>query len=97
MSRPRPPRDIQPRMLTLIEVAHRLGHGEGWFTSNRQKLEAEGFPKMDPLLERWDSDAVDDWLDRRSGRRGVVVQPTERRRSVEAELIRRAQDGSGHA
>ncbi len=90
MTRPRPNREIEPRMLNAREVAHRLGRCEGWFNQHYEALRKEGFPERDPLLGGWDSHAIDIWLDIRSGLRSAPKAASERRASYEGELIRRA-------
>lgn len=56
-----------PRILTAGQVATRLGKSEGWFSSNRGKLEAHGFPLRIQLLNGWDEDAIEAWIDQLSG------------------------------
>ena len=51
------------------QVATRLGHGEEWFRQHRKNLETAGFPCRDDLLDGWDADAIDAWLDKRAGLR----------------------------
>jgi len=70
-------------ILTGPQVAARLKRSLGWFHRNRPTLEAKGFPRpVDGLGMRWDSAAIDDWLD---GQR-----PRAAAEDAEAELIRRA-------
>lgn len=56
-----------PRIGSEDQVAARLGHGTTWLRDNREKLEGEGCPHVDPLLGGTDLDAVDRWLDQRCG------------------------------
>jgi len=56
-----------PRSWNEYQVATRLNRGTEWFRSNRQRLESEGFPSRDTLLDGWDSKAIEAWMDRRSG------------------------------
>lgn len=71
MTTARPRFNDQPRGLTKAEAAGLLGHGEGWLTDKRlNQLYSTGFPRPDPILERFDRVAIDSWLDRRSGLSG---------------------------
>ena len=54
-------------MMILFQVATRLGCCEATFSHHRKELEELGFPAYDAILGGWDSDAIQDWLDRRSG------------------------------
>lgn len=76
-------------MLTAREAAHRIGHSEGWFRQHYRELRAAGFPEMDPLLERWDAQAIDRWLDSRGQRKPSNLQRAGL--SLEAKLVQRAQ------
>ncbi len=67
MTRGRPKFIPTPRVWSDFQVACRIGKGLSWLTSNRDRLEAEGLPQRDPLLDGTDADAVEVWLDRRSG------------------------------
>ena len=67
MSRSRPKYTPEPRIWTAFQVATRLGKSETWFRGNLKKLRDEGFPEYDLLLQGWDADAVEAWMDRRSG------------------------------
>lgn len=59
-----------PRILrSMNQVANYLGHGEQWFADRRADLERAGFPRRDDLLGGWDREAIDAWLDERSGLR----------------------------
>src|SRR5437870_1898239 len=64
--------DLPPRWLTIGEVAQYLGHSASWLTPERlARLQETGFPVVDGSLERIDREAIDDWSDRRSGRRHI--------------------------
>ena len=67
MTRPRPKFTPTPRVWNEFQLACRLGLTEPWLKNNRDRLEAEGLPQRDPLLGGTDADAVEAWLDRRSG------------------------------
>ena len=58
---------IQPRILRRSEIAAYLNHSETWFSSQRERLEALGFPKFMVTLDGYDKAAVDHWLDQMSG------------------------------
>lgn len=55
------------RWWNSIQVAARLGRKDSWFNKYRAELEAQGFPKQDPLFKMWDSVAIERWIDQRSG------------------------------
>ena len=68
-----------PRILSSQkQVAALLDKPQAWFPKNRAKLEQEGFPPFDNLLEGWDVDAINLWIDRRSRieRHGVAIIST---------------------
>lgn len=68
MARTKPAFMPRPRILTSpYQVAALLGRGEEWFRQRRLRLEAAGFPIFDPLLGGWDLNAIEVWLDCRSG------------------------------
>ncbi len=67
MTRARPKFTPTPRVWNNFQLACRLNKSEPWLKSNRDRLEAEGLPQRDPLLDGTDADAVEVWLDRRSG------------------------------
>ncbi len=90
MSRRRPNYVPPPRILSAYQVACRLGKSESWFRDNLPTLAAEGFPSPDALLGGWDVDAIELWLDSRSG----IVDAVE----GDGELLRRLEafaDGDG--
>lgn len=55
------------RIWTAHQVAARLGWSDNKFRTWRLRLEAQGFPRRDELLAGWDGDAIQAWLNRRSG------------------------------
>jgi hypothetical protein len=65
--------ELEPRWLTIREAAQYLGHSPSWLSPERlQRLQETGFPTIDPILERIDREAIDNWSDRRNG----VIAPT---------------------
>jgi hypothetical protein len=67
MSRAKPSYTPTPRVFDAYQVATRLNKSETWFHANRADLEAQAFPKRDDFLGGWDADAIERWLDLRSG------------------------------
>jgi hypothetical protein len=70
----------RPRMKRLPRIAQTdealatyLDHSAAWLRLHAQKLYAAGFPRRDALVDGWDLNAIDAWLDRRSG-----ILPVER-------------------
>lgn len=53
------------RMLTEKQTAAHLGQSVTWLRRQLKDLEANGFPKIDPIIRRWDLLAIDAWLDQR--------------------------------
>lgn len=58
---------VQPRMVGPEKVARRLGVTLAAFIERRAMLEAEGFPRPDPILGTTCLQAVDAWIDARAG------------------------------
>ena len=54
-------------MLTAQQVALRLGMSEATFGKRLSEFQSQGFPTKDALFDKWDSDAVELWLDLRAG------------------------------
>jgi len=85
MTRARPRFSLPPRGLVEHEAAGYLGLGPTEFTRLLPKLEAEGFPRPDPLTGRRDWKAIENWWDHRSGLaedssdRGLIAQIEEYR------------------
>jgi len=74
MTGKRPRITRQPRVAQTDEtMGAYLDHSASWLRLHMPRLIAAGFPKRDALLDGWDLNAVDAWLDRRSG-----MIPTER-------------------
>ena len=67
MTHARPRFMLPPRGLIEEESAGYLGLGATEFNRLLPKLEAEGFPKPDPLTGRRDLKAIERWWDARSG------------------------------
>ncbi len=72
MTRARPRFDLPPRGLIDHETAGYIGLGMTEFSRKLPQLEAEGFPKPDPVTGRRDRKAIDAWMDARSGLVGEV-------------------------
>ena len=70
MTRARPKFNLPPRGLIDHETAGYIGLGMTEFHRKLPELEAEGFPKLDPVTGRRDRKAVDAWMDTRSGLAG---------------------------
>lgn len=56
-----------PRVWTAYQVACFLNMSEEKWRGRRAEYEALGFPKRDEFLGGWDADAIERWLDVRSG------------------------------
>lgn len=67
MTRPRPSYTPTPRIWDQTQVNARFGKGGNWHRNHRAELEAMGFPAYDEFLDGWDADAIELWLDKRSG------------------------------
>jgi len=60
--------ELEPRWLTIGEAAQYLGHSPSWLSPERlRSLHETGFPAIDPILQRIDREAIDNWSDRRNG------------------------------
>ncbi len=70
MTRARPKFNLPPRGLIDHETAGYIGLGPSEYSRMLPQLEAEGFPKLDPITGRRDRKAVDAWMDARSGLAG---------------------------
>lgn len=66
MSKAKPDFTPIPRVWNDYQVAARFNRSAEWFRSRKAKLEKEGFPKKDGLLEGWDADAIESWFNKRS-------------------------------
>lgn len=58
---------IDPRMVPAPKVARRLGLTVAGFADRLPTLIDAGFPAADPILGTWCLQAVDNWIDERSG------------------------------
>lgn len=67
MTRARPTYTPTPRIWNESQINVRMGKGGNWFHDHRAELEAMGFPAYDEFLGGWDADAIELWLDKRSG------------------------------
>ncbi len=65
MTRARPKFNDTPRGLIDYESAGYIGLGPTDFSRVLPQLEAEGFPKPDPVTGRRDRKAIDAWMDAR--------------------------------
>lgn len=54
---------VDPRCVGPDKAARRLGLTQAEFEGARQRLEAAGFPRPLPAIERYDLAAIDRWLD----------------------------------
>jgi hypothetical protein len=54
---------LKQRMLTEAETAEYLGRDLAWFRNNLDRLEERGFPSTLDLLDRYDRETIDKWLD----------------------------------
>ena len=53
--------------LTAFEVSRILGRSPAWFRRHRPDLEAAGFPRPLPVVNRYRAEAVTAWLDGAGG------------------------------
>ena len=74
---------VDPRGWTQFDVACYLQISETRLHALLPQMREVGFPAPDPLMERYDRNAIDDWWDKRSG---LKLE------SWEQELIRRVED-----
>lgn len=72
------------RMITVAQAAAHIGRTAHWLKRHRAELELNGFPKLDPLFNRYDILAVDAWLDQRAADNYYV--DTQQHSAIEAEL-----------
>lgn len=72
------------RMITPAQAAAHIGRTAHWLKRHRAELELNGFPKPDPLFDRYDILAVDAWLDQRAADNYAV--DTQQHSAIEAEL-----------
>jgi hypothetical protein len=64
-----------------------LGRPLSWFKANRAKLEAEGFPKVDPLIGLSQKVDVDAWIvRRRQVSNDIVVETNHHTTTVKEHL-----------
>ena len=74
MTRPRPEKP-SPLLCVLSEddCSALFGKGGTWFRERETELEAQGFPKYDPLLDGRNAHLVEQWFkDRQSPVEGAV-------------------------
>ena len=58
---------VIPRVLTADQAGYRLNMSPNTFRKLLPELLAAGFPPFDELLQGYDRDAIEHWLDRRAG------------------------------
>ncbi len=58
---------IDPLLVPVEKVARRLGISTAGFAEMRADLEAAGFPKPDPIIGNYNLQAVDTWVNSRTG------------------------------
>ncbi len=85
MTRPRfekPP----PRLFVLSEedCGALFGHGETWFRERVTEFEAQGFPKVDPLLDGRNACQVEQWFKSRKPGAGAPVVEDDIDKRLEA-------------
>jgi hypothetical protein len=51
---------------SILWAATRLGKSVDWYYRNRDKLNAEGFPEIDPVIRRFLKVDVDKWIANRA-------------------------------
>lgn len=64
---------MTPAFIRHAEVAKRLGFSPSRFSEIQSALQAEGFPKPDPLLKRYHRDDIEAWI---KGRRKLADPDT---------------------
>lgn len=81
-------------LLTRQQVAERANVTVGWFYRNRQRLEAEGFPKSLPGFTqgRWCPEAIEAWISRHSGAPAPEAAEPETVEDPQEELRQSLQD-----
>lgn len=57
----------EPRGWTQVQVCARLGLSLSRFQEVKKQLKDEGMPQPDPITGRTDANALEAWMDRRSG------------------------------
>lgn len=74
---------MNPAFIPQKQVAKWLGISATMFHEKKPALEAEGFPKPDPLLKRYLRDDVEAWL---KGRRKIADPDTVTTQGPPAEI-----------
>lgn len=83
-----------PRGWDTSQVCAWLGVSASWLRQNREALHRNGMPRPDPLTHRTDAQALEAWMNRRSGLLDHTPKhPSDTDASVEA-VLRHAR---GHA
>ena len=66
MTRARPEKPSPPLfVLSEYDCAAIFGRGEDWFGKRVTEFEAQGFPKVDPLLDGRNAYLVEQWFQKR--------------------------------
>lgn len=66
-------------LLDASEVAKRLGRSRSWFYDHQKELDAAGFPRPLPVVDRWDPAAIDAWLAAQRGLAAAACKDEARR------------------
>jgi hypothetical protein len=56
--------DLPPRGMTDAQCAAYLGRSTTWFLQHRSELIEAGFPPKLPIIDLYDREAIDRWLDK---------------------------------
>lgn len=46
-------------------VVMTIGKSKDWFAHNKKRMEADGFPKKDPIISLWIKADVEAWINKR--------------------------------
>ena len=78
---------VDPRDVPAEVAARRLGVGEADFKHSLPDLLARGFPSPDDTTGNFDLNAIDAWMDRRSGLSSVAAPIARDASTVVADRI----------
>jgi hypothetical protein len=79
---------LPPRGMTEADVAYHLGRSLTWFQQHKAELIEAGFPPKLPIIDLYDREAVDRWLDQQG-------DPNERARRAFTDVWQKAALGHG--